>query len=126
MLPAASGAKGSCGFRSMVHMQTVSSAATPDRANGMGHLQAYRAAAGGKPPASKSSRPAGSFTAVRRLIFALATLLVATVAGSASYAQSGPFAGMAGNWAGGGSVTLDDGSSERIRCRASYAVGAGG
>jgi hypothetical protein len=33
---------------------------------------------------------------------------------------------MAGNWAGGGTVTLDDGSTERIRCRASYAVGAGG
>jgi hypothetical protein len=30
---------------------------------------------------------------------------------------------MAGNWAGGGTVTLDDGSKERIRCRASYAVG---
>lgn len=29
---------------------------------------------------------------------------------------------MAGNWAGGGTVTLDDGSRERIRCRASYAV----
>ena len=33
---------------------------------------------------------------------------------------------MAGNWSGGGTVTLDDGSAERIRCRASYAVGAGG
>jgi hypothetical protein len=33
---------------------------------------------------------------------------------------------MAGNWSGGGIVTLDDGSTERIRCRASYAVGAGG
>jgi hypothetical protein len=33
---------------------------------------------------------------------------------------------MAGNWSGGGTVTLDDGSSERIRCRATYAVGAGG
>jgi hypothetical protein len=33
---------------------------------------------------------------------------------------------MAGNWSGGGAVTLDDGSSERLRCRASYAVGAGG
>jgi hypothetical protein len=33
---------------------------------------------------------------------------------------------MAGNWSGGGTITLDDGSSERIRCRASYAVGAGG
>jgi hypothetical protein len=33
---------------------------------------------------------------------------------------------MAGNWSGGGTVTLEDGSTERIRCRASYAVGAGG
>ena len=33
---------------------------------------------------------------------------------------------MAGNWSGAGTVTLDDGSTERIRCRASYAVGAGG
>jgi hypothetical protein len=29
---------------------------------------------------------------------------------------------MAGKWAGAGSVTLDDGSTERIRCRAIYAV----
>jgi hypothetical protein len=63
---------------------------------------------------------------VRRFIFALLTLVAASVSGSASYAQSGPFAGMAGNWSGGGIVTLDDGSSERIRCRATYAVGAGG
>jgi hypothetical protein len=33
---------------------------------------------------------------------------------------------MAGNWSGGGIVTLDDGSTERLRCRATYAVGAGG
>jgi ABC-type phosphate transport system substrate-binding protein len=33
---------------------------------------------------------------------------------------------MAGVWSGGGTITLDDGSSERIRCRATYAVGAGG
>ncbi len=41
---------------------------------------------------------------------------------SAGYAQSGSFAGLAGNWSGGGTVTLDDGSRERIRCRASYQV----
>jgi hypothetical protein len=92
----------------------------------MGHLRAYRAAAGGKPPANKASRTGGALAASRRLIFAVATLSLATLSGSASYAQSGPFAGMAGNWAGGGTVTLDDGSTERIRCRASYAVGAGG
>ena len=28
---------------------------------------------------------------------------------------------MAGNWSGGGTVSLDDGSTERIRCRAKYA-----
>jgi hypothetical protein len=97
----------------------------------MGHLRAYHAAAGGKRPASKASRTGGALAATRSLIFAvatlsLATLSLATLSGSASYAQSGPFAGMAGNWAGGGTVTLDDGSTERIRCRASYAVGAGG
>jgi hypothetical protein len=62
----------------------------------------------------------------RRLIFAALVLLTALVSGSASYAQSGPFAGLAGVWAGGGTVALEDGSSERIRCRATYAVGAGG
>jgi hypothetical protein len=60
-------------------------------------------------------------------MFAAVTFLVAAISGSASYAQSsGPFAGMAGSWSGGGTVTLDDGSSERLRCRATYAVGAGG
>jgi hypothetical protein len=63
---------------------------------------------------------------MRQLIFAVITLIVVSVSGSASYAQSGPFAGMAGNWSGGGTVTLDNGSTERIRCRASYAVGGGG
>ncbi len=33
---------------------------------------------------------------------------------------------MAGVWAGGGTVSLDDGSTERIRCRETAAVGAGG
>ena len=88
----------------------------------MGHLVGYRAAAGGKRPGNKANRAADAFAAARQLIFAVATLLVAMVSGSASYAQSGPFAGMAGRWSGGGTITLDDGSSERIRCRASYQV----
>jgi hypothetical protein len=38
-------------------------------------------------------------------------------------AQSGgPFAGLAGTWSGSGTVGLDDGSTERIRCRATYGV----
>src|SRR3954470_14562863 len=66
-----------------------------------------------------------------RSVLRSAILAVAACAGpvlfcSASHAQSGPFAGMAGMGAGGGTITLDDGSSERIRCRATYAVGNGG
>jgi hypothetical protein len=92
----------------------------------MGHLQAYRVAVAGKRPSNNVNRKPEFFVLIRRLIFAAVTLLAASVASSASHAQSGPFAGMAGNWSGGGTVTLDDGSSERIRCRSSYAVGAGG
>jgi len=92
----------------------------------MGHLRAYRAAVDGKRHGNKAKRTTGTFAVIRRLMFAVVALFVASVSGSASYAQSGPFAGMAGNWSGGGTVTLDDGSSERIRCRATYAVGAGG
>ena len=92
----------------------------------MEHLREYRAAADGKRRGSKADQMAPALAFARRLIFAVATLLVASVWGSASHAQSGPFAGMAGNWSGAGTVTLDDGSTERIRCRASYAVGAGG
>ena len=92
----------------------------------MGHLRAYRAAVDGKPHGNKTGRTPSPLSDVRRLIFAVATLFAASVSGSASHAQSGPFTGMAGNWSGGGTVTLDDGSTERIRCRATYAVGAGG
>jgi hypothetical protein len=53
-------------------------------------------------------------------------LFAAVLPFSASYAQSGPFAGLAGVWSGGGTVTLDDGSTERIRCRATYAVSRDG
>jgi hypothetical protein len=92
----------------------------------MGHLQAYRAAVIGKHRANRSNRTADTLVVIRRLIFAALTLLVASLSGSPSYAQSGSFTGLAGSWSGGGNVSLDDGSSERIRCRATYAVGAGG
>jgi hypothetical protein len=104
----------------MVHMRTVNSAATLDRESGMVHQVAYPAADAGK-------RRGNNFFAVqiviRRLLIATAVLFAAAISPSLSEAQSaGPFAGMAGRWAGGGTVSLDDGSTERIRCRASYAV----
>ena len=92
----------------------------------MGHLGEYRAAVAGKHRGNNANRMAGSLMITRRLIFALVTLFVASVSSPASHAQSAPFAGLAGYWSGTGSVTLDDGSSEKIRCRASYAVSGNG
>ncbi len=92
----------------------------------MGHLQAYRAAVIGKHRVNKANRTADPSVTLRRLTFAALTVLALCASGSATYAQSGPFAGLAGAWSGGGTITLDDGSNERIRCRATYAVGGGG
>jgi hypothetical protein len=97
-----------------------------DQEDGMARLRACRAAADGKPRGNRPGRAIKAFAGVRWLLLAAVALLAASASGTASYAQSGPFAGMAGSWSGGGTVTLDDGSTERIRCRASYAVGAGG
>jgi hypothetical protein len=45
---------------------------------------------------------------------------------SASHAQSSPFAGFNGSWSGTGTVSLSDGTSERIRCKADYKVNSSG
>jgi hypothetical protein len=88
----------------------------------MGRQRASRAAVDGKPRGNNSPRTVGTLLVIRRLQIAAAVLFFASAWGAAGNAQSGPFAGMAGNWAGGGTVTLEDGAKERIRCRASYAV----
>ena len=75
----------------------------------------FHAAVDGKRRVNKTAPRSTSRGAVRSLVVAVAMLLGAFVPFSASYAQSGPFAGLAGVWSGGGTVTLDDGSSERIR-----------
>lgn len=84
----------------------------------MEHLQAYRAAGGGK---HRANKPIEARARNRRLLIAAAVSFVAAAANSEGKAQSGPFAPLAGTWSGVGTVTLDDGSTERIRCRAKYA-----
>src|SRR6185369_774794 len=106
----------------MVHMRTVNSVATPDRGNGMALQQVSHAAVDGKRPVNKASRTSEFFAKARRLTFAAVAFFLTAFAASTSYAQSSAFAGMAGTWSGPGTVTLDDGSSERIRCRATYKV----
>ncbi len=88
----------------------------------MARRPAYPAAAAGKQCGSKAGTTHSIIIASRRLLMAAAVLFGAGLLGAPAHAQSGPFAGMAGRWAGGGTVTLDDGSTERIRCRASYGV----
>ena len=83
----------------------------------MEHLEAYRAAGGGK---HRANKPIEARAGGRRLLIAAAVMFAAGIANSESKAQSGPFAPLAGSWSGGGTVTLDDGSTERIRCRAKY------
>jgi hypothetical protein len=46
---------------------------------------------------------------------------IGAFAGTA-FAQTGPFSGMPGAWSGSGTISLADGSRERIRCRANYTM----
>ncbi len=54
---------------------------------------------------------------------AAAALLIGSTAVSHA---AGPFASFAGNWTGAGTISIDNGSKERLRCRAHYDVGGGG
>ncbi|MCD0420464.1 MAG: hypothetical protein QM576_19305 [Rhodopseudomonas sp.] len=58
-------------------------------------------------------------------IFAAGFAGALLIAPTPSFA-AGAFEGLAGYWAGSGQVQMSDGSAERIRCQASYAVGGGG
>ena len=63
---------------------------------------------------------------LRPRIVAAGVLAALLFSGSATFAGSGPFAEMAGVWSGSGAISLDSGASERIRCRATYAVSGNG
>lgn len=53
------------------------------------------------------------------MAFALALSVLAST--GSGRAAEGPFTGMAGNWSGPGSITVN-GQKERLRCRANYSV----
>jgi hypothetical protein len=57
--------------------------------------------------------------------------LIVLLRGSSAHAQSqatssSPFAGYAGSWSGSGTVALSNGTTERLRCQATYAVASTG
>ena len=66
------------------------------------------------------------FVSRRGFQAALAAAAMIALTPSVSHAQSAPFAGLSGVWSGSGSIALANGSKERIKCRATYAVGDNG
>src|SRR5258708_39997134 len=109
----------------MVHMRTGNSVATPDRGNGMALQLVSRAAVDGKRPVSKASQTSEFCAKGRRLAYAADAFFLTAFAASTSYAQSSAFAGLSRNWSRPSTVMLEEGSRERIPCRAHYqALGA--
>jgi hypothetical protein len=53
-------------------------------------------------------------------------LFVISAQGHGAPGSDGPFLGLSGHWSGAGTVTMTDGATERIRCKAAYAVNATG
>jgi hypothetical protein len=62
----------------------------------------------------------------RSVVRAAALFAALGLTSAVAYAQSAPFSGMAGVWSGNGTISLEDGSKERIRCKATYAVSGDG
>jgi len=77
------------------------------------------------PLSSNLSKCRASLTARARATAVAAAVLLVAATATAS-AQSAPFAKFAGAWSGSGRISFADGRSERLRCRAQYAVGGGG
>jgi hypothetical protein len=62
----------------------------------------------------------GNFAAVALTLMLMGSQSQAQTPGSAA-----TFRGLAGSWAGDGTIRMSSGATERIRCRATYTVGAG-
>jgi hypothetical protein len=68
----------------------------------------------------------GRYRRVCAFAFGAVASIIVFAATPPANAQSGPFSALAGSWGGGGKIDFSDGSSERLRCRATYTVSGGG
>jgi hypothetical protein len=66
-----------------------------------------------------------SANCLKAALFASAILLI-PAQGHTEPGSQAPFAGLSGPWSGAGTITMTNGATERIRCKASYAVDASG
>jgi hypothetical protein len=62
---------------------------------------------------------------LKKAVIASAILLISAQA-QAEPGSGGPFLGLSGHWSGAGTVTMTNGATERLRCKAAYAVNATG
>jgi hypothetical protein len=62
---------------------------------------------------------------LKAALFASAILL-APAQGHTEPGSEAPFAGLSGHWSGAGTIAMTNGATERIRCKATYAVNAAG
>src|SRR3978361_1137563 len=61
--------------------------------------------------------------AARRKLGVALALAAFCVTADAGIAQSaGPFEALSGTWSGGGTIAMNDGHNERIRCKATYEI----
>lgn len=60
------------------------------------------------------------------IVCAVAGVVLLGASATSAVAAEGAFAGLSGYWAGSGTVSVSDGASERLRCRAEYAVDRSG
>jgi hypothetical protein len=67
-----------------------------------------------------------SASCLNKAVLASGLLLLISAHGHAGPVSDGPFLGLSGHWSGAGTVTMANGTTERIRCKAIYAVNATG
>jgi len=66
-----------------------------------------------------------STSCLKKAVIASAILVISAQA-RAEPGSERPFLGLSGHWSGAGTVTMANGATERIRCKAAYAVNATG
>ena len=81
--------------------------------------------AGPRHDADRGKGIGSSASCFKKAVLASGLLLI-SAQGHADPGSRGPFLGLSGHWSGTGTVTMTNGATERIHCKATYAVNATG
>ena len=81
--------------------------------------------AGPRHDADRGKGIGSSASCFKKAVLASGLLLI-SAQGHADPGSQGPFLGLSGHWSGTGTVTMTNGATERIHCKATYAVNATG